>query len=219
MTDTRDPARGWDRVAGQWLAWARTPGHDAYWHYREAFFALLPPPPALTLEVGCGEGRVTRDLRERGYATLGLDASPRLVEAAAEVDPDGHYVVSRAEALPLDDDAFDLAVAYNSRMDVDDLEAAVSEMARVLRPDGVLAACVTHPMSDARGSYLDPALVDEEIERGGLTMRFVSRHYPLQSYASALVSAGLVIEAIREPRGPGEWARFPMFLMLRARHG
>src|SRR4029453_13258510 len=58
--------------ARSWLSWARTPDHDAYWQYRDAFFdKLLPAPGRLTLEVGCGEGRVARDLarrRPRGVA-------------------------------------------------------------------------------------------------------------------------------------------------------
>ena len=80
---------GWEDRASQWLAWARTPGHDAYWRYRDAFLALVPPPAGRTLEVGCGEGRVTRDLAARGHAVTALDASPTLVAAAAERDPEG----------------------------------------------------------------------------------------------------------------------------------
>ncbi|MGI8597068.1 MAG: class I SAM-dependent methyltransferase [Thermoleophilaceae bacterium] len=85
---------GWEDRASQWLAWARTPGHDAYWRYRDAFLALVPPPAGRTLEVGCGEGRVTRDLAARGHAVTALDASPTLVAAAAERDPEGTYLVA-----------------------------------------------------------------------------------------------------------------------------
>jgi hypothetical protein len=58
----------WEQESGNWLAWARTPDHDAYWRYRDAFFALVPPPGRATLEVGCGEGRVARDWRLGGIA-------------------------------------------------------------------------------------------------------------------------------------------------------
>ena len=93
-------SRAW---RGEWLGWARTPGHDAYWHYRGAFFAPLPAPGGPVLEVGCGEGRVTRDLRERGYDVTGLDLSPTLIAAASEQDPGGAYVEAAAEALPFGD--------------------------------------------------------------------------------------------------------------------
>ena len=61
--------------AGDWLAWARTPGHDSYWYFRDAFFEeILPAPGRLTLEVGCGEGRVARDLAAHGHRVVALDA-------------------------------------------------------------------------------------------------------------------------------------------------
>ena len=75
---------GWEDRAAQWLAWARTPDFDAYWSYRDAFFALVPAPAGgRTLEVGCGEGRVARDLTARGHRVTALDPSPALLRAAA----------------------------------------------------------------------------------------------------------------------------------------
>jgi hypothetical protein len=34
----------WEKEAESWVTSARTPGHDAYWLYRDEFFALVPPP-------------------------------------------------------------------------------------------------------------------------------------------------------------------------------
>jgi SAM-dependent methyltransferase len=224
---------GWEARAEQWLAWARTPGHDAYWSYRDAFFALLPEPGGPVLEVGCGEGRVLRDLKERGYDLTGLDASPSLLDAARGADPDGRYVLGRAEGLPFEDGSFDLVVAYNVLMDVEDMPRAVAEIARVLRPGGRLCACVTHPLNDMGhfaedgsfvipGSYLEEGWISVNVERGGLEMCFDGRTYPLESYARVLENAGMLIEALREPVAPpdsseGEqWSRIPLFLMFRA---
>jgi len=123
-------SRGFEDRAADWIRFARAEGHDAYWAYRDAFFELLPPPPARALEVGCGEGRVTRDLRGRGYEVTGLDVAPTLVEAARDADPSGTYVVGDAAALPFDDASFDLVVSYNSLIDVDDMPAAVTEAGR-----------------------------------------------------------------------------------------
>jgi ubiquinone/menaquinone biosynthesis C-methylase UbiE len=113
----------------------------------------VPEPGAATLEVGCGEGRVVRDLVARGHRVTGLDASPTLVSAAAQADPASRYVVGRAEALPFDDGAFELVVAYNSLMDVEDMPVAVSEAARVLAPAvGCARASRTRSRRRARGS-------------------------------------------------------------------
>ena len=202
-----------DRAQG-WLAWARTPGHDAYWVYRDAFFALVPEPGASTLEVGCGEGRVSRDLATRGHRVIGLDASPTLLRAAAEADSAGRYVEGRAESLPFADASFDLAVAYNSLMDVADMPAAVREAARVLVPGGRLCACVTHPMADA-GTWLDdahfavtePYLERREmcvpIERDGLAFTFEGPAYPLQEYVRCARGGRLRDRSAARARRPG----------------
>ena len=220
---------GWEDRAGDWIAWAREPGFDAYWGARDAFFALVPPARAgaRALEVGCGEGRVSRDLAARGHPVLGVDASPSLVAAAAAAHPEGEYAVADAGALPFADASFDLVVSYNVLMDVEDMPRAVAELARVLAPGGRLCACVTHPFADAgrwqpdgaftvRGSYLAGGPYDDVLERGRMAMRFSGRTYPLEAYFSAMAGAGLVVEALREPAGEGEWSRVPMFLMWRA---
>jgi SAM-dependent methyltransferase len=219
--------------AGEWIKWARTPDFDAYWYYRDAFFTLLPPPGGPVLEIGCGEGRVTRDLTARGYSVTAIDASPTLVKAAAEQDPAGRYSVADAGALPFVGDSYALVVAYNSLMDVDDMPRAVGEAARVLEPGGTLCACVTHPIPDA-GEFEDDRLVlvrpyrqreffELRDERDGLEMTFSGHRYSFEHYSRAFEHAGLAIAAIREP-GPADgapehyarWRDIPMFLHIRA---
>ena len=68
---------GWEAQAGNWVRWAREPGLDSYWRcHREPFLALIPPADRLTLDIGCGEGRVTRDLRAIGHRVVGVDSAP-----------------------------------------------------------------------------------------------------------------------------------------------
>src|SRR4051812_26781771 len=205
----------WERVAENWIAWARTPGHDAYWRYRDAFFALLPAP-GRALELGCGEGRVARDLTARGFGVAGVDSAPTLLQAAVDAHPQGRYLLADATALPFGDDEFDLVVAYNSLMDIEDMPAAVREAARVLAPGGAFCACVTHPFTDSThtGSYRAGAPFEGTFTRDGLTMTFRGWTYTLEAYALALEAAGLRIDALREPAP--EPRELPMFLMWRA---
>ncbi len=227
--------QGWEDRAQSWLAWARAPGFDAYWSYRDSFFEeILPPPGAATLEIGCGEGRVSRDLVSRGHTLTAIDASPTLVAAAAALDRRSRYLVARAEQLPFADRTFDLVVAYNVLMDVGDVTLAVAEAARTMTDQGRLAVCVTHPLSDAgdfsdggpessfeiRGSYLGHRWLNSRIERGGLTMTFDGWGLDLESYSRALEDCGLGFERIREPHpyggGDPRRDRIPNFLMFSA---
>jgi SAM-dependent methyltransferase len=233
----------WEQEADNWVQWARAPGHDSYWYVRDQFFQhIVPPPGRLTLDLACGEGRVARDLRDRGHRVVGIDASPTLVRHAKEADSATHYVVADAAALPFPTGTFDLVVAYNSLMDVVDMPGAVKEASRVLERGGRLCISVTHPINDAgvfagrepdspfviSGSYFGRRRFEETFERDGLQLTFRGWCYPLEDYTAALEEAGFVIERLREPRpndvalerfGPSElrWRRVPMFLYLLAR--
>src|SRR5262245_37932932 len=117
------PAGEWEPDADNWVMWARTPGFDAYWYFRDAFFdSILPAPGRRTVEIGCGEGRVTRDLVARGHTVVAADTAVTLVRYAREADAKGRYVVSDSAVLPFPDGAFDVVVAYNALQVVGDLE-------------------------------------------------------------------------------------------------
>jgi SAM-dependent methyltransferase len=221
----------WDAEARNWIAWARRPD-DSYWlFHRDAFLAGLPEPPARVVDVGCGEGRLPRDLRRLGYSVIGIDGSPTLVAAAREADPEGDYRVADAAALPLDDSSADLVTAFMSLHDMDDLDAALLEAARVLVPGGRLRTAIVHPIAsagrfeahehDARfviaDSYFDERRYSDVVERGGLVMTFASVHRSLERVSRAIVAAGLLVDHLAEipdsTAPPGSrWQRIPLFL-------
>lgn len=227
----------WEAEASNWVAWARTPGHDSYWRFhRDRFLQLLPAPSGLTLDLGCGEGRLPRDLKALGYrVVVGVDASPTLIEHAKAADPDGDYRLADARELPFVDASVQLVTAFLSLLDMDDMEGAVAEAARVLVPGGHLCAAVVHPINSAgkfessardaafviRDSYFEPRRYADTLERDGLRMTFTSWHRPVEAYFRALESAGLLVERLVEiadtTRPPGDpWQRLPLFLQFRA---
>jgi ubiquinone/menaquinone biosynthesis C-methylase UbiE len=102
-------ADGWEAQSQQWIEWARRPGHDSYWRYhRDQFLQLLPSPRRQTVDIGCGEGRLTRHLKDLGHRIVGIDASPSMVAAARELDPSMDIRLADAAALPLEDAGADL---------------------------------------------------------------------------------------------------------------
>jgi SAM-dependent methyltransferase len=235
-----DLAAAWNENSRAFIAWARTPDHDSYWHFhRDLFLELVPDPGRRTLDLGCGEGRLSRDLKKLGHVVVGIDASERMVLAARERNSEIDVQWADAAALPFSDAEFDLVVAFMSLQDIDDFASAIREAGRVLEAGGRFCLAIVHPLNSAgsfksddrasaftiTGSYLDPSYYRDDILRDGLEMSFVSAHRPLQAYAAALEEAGFVIERLREPALPERairaprhrrWQRLPMFLHLRA---
>jgi SAM-dependent methyltransferase len=231
----------WEANANAWIDWARAPGHDSYWRYhRDQFLRLVPNPGHLTVDIGCGEGRLTRHLKSRGHTVIGIDASPSLVAAARASDPSMSILHADAAALPLDDACADLAVAFMSLHDIDPMRETVGEVARILKPGGRLCAAIVHPINSAgkfdgdaadapfiiKGDYLRSFAYADAVEREGRSMTFHSRHRSFESYFGALEAAGFLVEALREPEIPDDalvtersarWQRIPLFLHLRAR--
>ncbi len=233
---------GWEAEAGKWAAFTRTPGHDSSHEdiNLPALRELLPEPGHRTLDLGCGEGRVSRYLRSLGHRVAGADAAPTMVRLAAGHRDAAPAVLADAAALPFRDEAFDLVVAYMCLHDMDRMPQVVAEAARVLERGGRLCASIPHPVNSAgafqgrdgdapfliEGSYLDTAPADWVADWGGIQLTFHSEHRPIEAYSRALETAGLLIEAIRETRAPDavaaaspgkrRWQRIPLFLHLRA---
>jgi ubiquinone/menaquinone biosynthesis C-methylase UbiE len=229
------PEGEWEPDAENWLSWARTPGFDAYWYFRDAFLdAVLPPPGRRTLEIGCGEGRVARDLVARGHTVVAVDTAATLVRHAVEADPAAAYAVSDGAALPFPGRSFDVVVAYNALQVVGDMARTVAEAARVLTPGGALCACIAHPVTDlggftddaeprlmVRSDYRERRRVDQTEHVEGHAMTFRGWTYSLEHYSKALEAVGLRIELLREPRPAaagrfGRWQAMPLFLNFRA---
>jgi SAM-dependent methyltransferase len=229
----------WSRVSSQWIEWARAPNHDAFWAYRESLIDFVGRREGEALDVGCGEGRVSRELKACGYRVTASDPVRELANAARQAQSADDYAVASGTDLPFADARFDLVMAYNVLMDVDDLSATLKEIRRVLRPAGILVASIVHPFSD-RGRFASTAAASPFViqdsyfgtepfegteERDGLRMHFAGWSRPLEAYAIALEDAGLAITSLREPvpqTGDGwnhmqPWTRIPLFLWLKAR--
>lgn len=125
----------------------------AYDRFMGRYSSLLSPqmadladliPGQRVLDVGCGPGALTSELVARLGAdhVAAVDPSASFVEAAGERNPGVDVRLASAELLPFPDASFDAAIAQLVVHFMAEPVRGISEMARVVRPGGVVAACV-----------------------------------------------------------------------------
>jgi SAM-dependent methyltransferase len=230
----------WDAQADDWIE--LTTDDPFYDRLNEpAFLDLLPAPGALTLDVGCGEGRLARTLERAGHRVVALDGSPALAAAGRRGNPSLPVGVGDITCLPVASAAADLVVCFMVLMDVEDLVRSVAELGRVVRPGGSVCAGILHPIltsglfvpddpnrTFSMGEYRRPMRHVLDLTRpNGQPFRFRVEHRPVEDYSRAFEAAGLSITALREPRPSdalvaefpimADYQRVPNFLHLRAR--
>ena len=192
MTESIKDKAHWARFAEEWIAWARSPSHDAFWMYRRALARFVGSGTGNVLEVGCGEGRISRELKRLGYRVTAIDAVAALVEASRQANSADVYAIADGKDLPFENGQFDLVMAYNVLMDVEDVPATLKEIRRVMKPDGVVFISLVHPFRDRgrfagsepeapfvlNGSYYGRVRFEGEEEHGGLRMHFAGGRSP-----------------------------------------
>lgn len=182
------------------------------------------------LEVGSGAGQCSRWVRARGGRAVGLDLSHRQLQHSRRIDAETGIEVpsvrGTATALPFADDSFDAVFSsFGALQFVADIEQAVAETARVLRPGARFAFSITHPTRwmfpddpgegglTATQSYWDRTPYVEVDDETGATS-YVEHHRTLGDWVSLLAGAGFRIVALVEPEWPsdndrlwGGWSR------------
>jgi ubiquinone/menaquinone biosynthesis C-methylase UbiE len=103
---------------------------------------LFPVEGANIIDVGCGDGHLTRMLTRRGAHVTGIEVSPRALSRARAVKPvgDERYMQGLAEDLPVKSRSADILIFLNSFHHVDEQgqPKALKEAARVLKDGGLL---------------------------------------------------------------------------------
>jgi SAM-dependent methyltransferase len=128
-------------------------GADAYDRFMGRYSMLIAPQLAdlariaagqRVLDAGCGPGALTTELvtRLRADSVSAVDPSETFVAAARDRHPGVDIRLASAENLPFADQAFDRALAQLVVHFMADPKEGLQEMARVVRPGGVVAACV-----------------------------------------------------------------------------
>jgi len=190
---------------------------------------LLGRGPGRCLDVGCGTGLATEAVAELGWSAVGVDLSEDMLETARGRGLE--VVHGSATELPFDDAIFDAAVSSQTHIDIDDFAAAMSETARVLRPEAPLVYIGSRPCFMGPHSVFLAGRGVPELHRGyrqagrydesapgvanpnGVRAKVGAVHLPLAAFLATFFDAGFRIERFEE-LGSRD---YPHVVALRAR--
>lgn len=202
---------GWEQSAAAWIASLGRNGDFSRQFVldRPMLQRIDRRRPKKVLDVGCGEGRFCRMLRGRGIETVGVDPVKTLIDYARSLDADGKYQPGDAEALDFPDASFDMAVAYLTLLDIDNIDSAVAEIVRVVKPGGFLLIANINGFATAgnwqkgvdehHGYRIDDYMTAraEWVEWDNVRVR--NWHRPFDQYMGLLLSQGLLLRHFEEP--------------------
>jgi ubiquinone/menaquinone biosynthesis C-methylase UbiE len=181
------------------------------------------------LDAGCGEGRSSRHLANKGANVKGVDISPAMIELAKleeqrnplKID---FFKASCSDLSFFEKESFDSVYSYMALMDFPDIIVPFKEFHRVLKPGGQCAFIIRHPCFFTRGfgytftgdgkraklTVSDYFCSMPFIERWGFQAQakqqrreiFETPRFSrkLSDYINGLISKGFVLENIQEPR-------------------
>ena len=102
----------------------------------------------LVLDVGCGAGIDSAEFARNGAKVISVDLTRTSTELTRDLLEEGGLpsavVQASANALPFRDDTFDCVYSYGVLHHIPDVESAVTEIHRVLKPDGQVSAMLYH---------------------------------------------------------------------------
>ena len=203
-------------------AWADPEPSWGIWGVPESEARILPEVAGLdTVELGCGTGYVSAWLARRGARPVGVDITPAQLETARALQREHGLVFplleASAEAVPLPDASFDLAISEYGAAIWCDPYRWIPEAARLLRPGGRLVFL-------GNSALLMLCSPDEDVPAGD---RLVRDHFGMHRFAWAgdegvefhlghgdmirlLRASGFDVEDLVELRAPeGATTRYP----------
>lgn len=175
----KSTTRFFDEIASDWNRLSRELLGD--FALGQAIFDSLAESgqgPETVVDLGCGPGLLLEPLAQAARRVIGVDNSPKMLDAAARLlsgGPDISLRIGDLEHLPLRDAEADAAVMSLVLHHLPEPQKGIAEMGRVVRPGGqaVLAEFLLHDNETLRTRYGDrwlgftPADLDSWLERGG----------------------------------------------------
>jgi ubiquinone/menaquinone biosynthesis C-methylase UbiE len=221
----------WDEAVDTWSDFLRE-GKDFFRDEmnKPAFLAVVGDVRGKRiLDIGCGEGNISRLYAKMGAEVVGVDFSPKMIDLARRIEKRDklgiEYVVGDAAKLDGIKGRFDVVTCFMALMDIERYEYAIHEAARVLKDRGCFIFCITHPcfefgdcvdreplakwvqhtdgvMHLEMTDYFQPGVSEViwDMERLVKPFKSTSFHRTLTDYFDALAEAGFVVSRLKEAK-------------------
>lgn len=164
------------------------------------------------LDVACGEGQLLRHALLRGLEAHGVDLSDVALRSARAGAPGATVATANGESLPYPDDYFDIVTNLGSLEHYEDPVRGAAEMARVVRPDGLVCLHVPNTFG-LRWNVLHAWRHGDVHDDGQPIQRYGTR----RQWERVLEAGGLQVERVLGydepsdwPQSPGEWLALPL---------
>lgn len=122
-----------------------TQGHSFRIRRQRVFEMIQEIPPGHALDIGCGPGVMVEGLRSRGHEVCGIDLAENMIRECRNrfgSNSGMRFETGKIEAIPAENEEFDLIICMGVVEYLPDDEIAIREMRRVLKPGGtVLISC------------------------------------------------------------------------------
>ncbi|MDE1190553.1 MAG: class I SAM-dependent methyltransferase [Arachidicoccus sp.] len=142
----------WGQRSKDWATIQEATGKAGYEY---VLHFLQPKLSEKFLDIGCGSGLFANLAAKSGAEILGFDATAQLIEEAKLRNPSIKFLTGEMEALPFDDNTFDIVSGFNSFQYAANVKAALAEAKRVLKENGKLVVMIWGNKEDCEAaSYL-----------------------------------------------------------------
>lgn len=218
----------WNNLGEEWFELAQTGESRMHFIMPKMLEYIGNVDGLKILDLGCGEGGYSRELAKHNAKVVAVDCSEKAIKYSMKLAKEEaldikHYIRNSNDLYEINDNEFDIVLCSMMLMDCEDLEGTLSEVVRVLKPNGKLFASVLHPCFDGNHekgigrqgfgidrqvvvmNYFEPKQWEAPLYKG--TTPVLWHHRTLEEYVKAFIKAGLSIVDINEPRATDEQAK------------
>lgn len=218
----------WNNLGEEWFELAQTGESRMHFIMPKMLEYIGNVDGLKILDLGCGEGGYSRELAKRNAKVVAVDCSEKAIKYSMKLAKEEaldikHYIRNSNDLYEINDNEFDIVLCSMMLMDCEDLEGTLSEVVRVLKPNGKLFASVLHPCFDGNHekgigrqgfgidrqvvvmNYFEPKQWEAPLYKG--TTPVLWHHRTLEEYVKTFIKAGLSIVDINEPRATDEQAK------------